>query len=238
MKKIVILVSGGLDSSTVLAMQERKNDCAIYAISFNYAQNHLIELAKIKEFIKDYKIVSHHIINLDLSAFDSTSLVNKDLSVPKYQSNEAVGQQIPNTYVPARNSIFLSYALGFAENIGARDIFIGAHRSDEANYPDCRPDYLAAFTEMANLATKVGRQALEKGSEEEKIKIHAPLINLTKSDIVAMGLKIGVDYSKTISCYHPDSLHRSCGACLSCLVRLQAFADNKTVDPVEYYKNT
>ncbi len=226
MKKVVVLVSGGLDSSTVLAMLQ-KEDVQIYALSFNYAQNHLIELDKVKNFIKNYNVIDHRIINLDLSAFSSTALVNKDLNVPKYKNAEDVGNQIPVTYVPARNTIFLSYALGYAEVIGASDIYIGAHMMDSANYPDCRTEYLKSFEAMANLATKAG-------VEGNKINIHAPLIEMSKSEIVANGIKMGVDYSSTISCYDPNSKGQSCGQCHACLVRVKAFDDNNRQDPIDY----
>jgi 7-cyano-7-deazaguanine synthase len=226
MKKVVVLVSGGLDSSTVLAMLKKQN-VEIYALSFNYAQNHVVELAKVKNFIKNYNVKDHRIINLDLSAFNSTALINEALSVPKYDNASDVGDQIPVTYVPARNTIFLSYALGYAEVIGASDIYIGAHMTDSANYPDCREEYLKSFESMANLATKAG-------TEGQKMNIHAPLIEMSKSEIVAAGMEMGVDYSATISCYDPNDLAQSCGKCHACLVRLKAFEDNKIKDPIEY----
>jgi len=226
MKKAVILVSGGLDSSTVLAMV-REQGFEIYALSFNYAQNHLVEIEKIKQFIKPYNVKKHKVINLDLSAFNSSALIADDVDVPKYENAADVGDNIPVTYVPARNTIFLSYALGYAEMIGANDIFIGAHVTDAANYPDCRVEYLESFEKMANLATK----AAVEGS---KVSITAPLIQMSKSDIVAAGMKLGVDYSNTISCYDPTSDGKSCGKCHACLVRLQAFENNKQTDPIIY----
>jgi len=225
-RKGVILVSGGLDSSTVLAMLQKEN-MEIYAISFYYAQNHAIEIAKIKNFIKNYNVVDHRVINVDLSAFKTTALINEDLAVPKYDNAQEIGDKIPVTYVPARNTIFLSYALGYAEVIGASDIYIGAHMTDSANYPDCRPEYLKSFEAMANLATKAG-------TEGKKINIHAPLINMSKSEIVAAGLKLGVDYSSTISCYDPDEEGKSCGQCHACLVRVSAFEANNIKDPIAY----
>lgn len=227
-KKVVVLVSGGLDSSTVLAMLQ-KEDVQIYAVSFYYAQNHSIEINKIKNFIKNYNVSDHRVINIDLSAFSSTALVNEDIDVPKYDSANDVGDKIPVTYVPARNTIFLSYALGYAEVVGASDIYIGAHMTDSANYPDCRPEYIKSFENMANLAIKAG-------VEGYKINIRAPLIEMSKSEIVAAGLKMGVDYSSTISCYDPDSKGRSCGQCHACLVRINAFEDNNVRDPIEYVR--
>ena len=225
-KKVVLLVSGGLDSSTVLAMLNSQNVGDIYALSFNYSQNNIVEINKIKKFIQNYDVKHHQVINIDLSAFSTSSLINKSTPVPKYSSAQELGNAVPSTYVPARNTIFLSYALGYAEVIGANDIYIGAHSNDCANYPDCRPEYLKSFEIMANLATK---QSTQGG----KIHIHAPLLELTKAEIVQRGLELGVDYSNTISCYDPkDDL--SCGECHACLVRLNAFKQNDHFDPVKY----
>lgn len=227
-KKAVVLVSGGVDSSTVLAMLEKEN-FDIYALSFNYAQNHVIELNKIKKFITKYNVKDHRIIDLDLSAFNSSALVADDIDVPKYKTANDLGNKIPVTYVPARNTIFLSYALGYAEVIGAHDIFIGAHSTDSANYPDCRIEYLESYEKMANLATKAG-------VEGQKISITAPLIKMSKTEIVAEGLKLGVDYATTISCYDPTEAEESCAKCHACLTRLKAFADNKIEDPIAYVR--
>lgn len=228
MKKAVILVSGGLDSSTVLAMVREKG-FEIYALSFNYAQNHAVEIEKIKQFIKPYGVKEHKVVDLDLSAFNSSALISDDVDVPKYDAASDVGNKIPVTYVPARNTIFLSYALGYAEVIGANNIFIGAHMTDSANYPDCRAEYLQSFEKMANLATKAA-------VEGNKISITAPLIKMSKSDIVTVGMQLGVDYSNTISCYDPTKDGESCGKCHACLVRLQAFEDNKKTDPIAYVR--
>ena len=228
MKKAVILVSGGVDSSTILAMMQQM-DYEIYAISFNYLQRHKIELEKIGQFIKDYKVKSHKIINIDLRSFGGSSLTDDTIDVPKYSSEDELKDDIPVTYVPARNTIFLSYALGYAEVIGAHDIFIGVNAVDYSNYPDCRPEYIASFEATANLATALGVQG-------QRISIHAPLIKMTKSEIIATGLALGVDYSKTISCYDPSSNGVSCGACHACLLRLQGFAANDIVDPIAYLK--
>ena len=228
MKKAVVLASGGVDSSTVLAMVKNQG-FDIYAMSFNYAQNHIIELDKIKQYIKPYNVSEHRIIKIDLSAFNSSALVNKSLRVPKYEQATDIADNIPVTYVPARNTIFLSYALGYAEVIGASDIFIGAHMTDSANYPDCRIEYIKSFENMANLATKAG-------VEGKKLTIHAPLINMSKTEIVAVGLKLGVDYSNTISCYDPTHDGKSCAKCHACLVRLKAFKDNDTEDPILYVR--
>lgn len=227
-KKAVILVSGGVDSSTVLAMI-KKAGFDIYALSFNYAQNHVIELNKIRQFIVQYNVKEHRIINLDLSAFSSSALVAGSVDVPKYKTADDLGDNIPVTYVPARNTIFLSYALGYAEVIGANNIFIGAHSTDSANYPDCRAEYIESYEKIANLATKAG-------VEGRKISITAPLIKMSKSEIVAEGLKLGVDYSSTISCYDPTSDGKSCAECHACLTRLKAFRDNQLEDPIAYVR--
>lgn len=226
MKKSVILVSGGLDSSTVLAMLKDLNH-EIYAISFYYGQRHNIEITKIKQLIQDYNVKEHKIVNIDLSLFGGSALTDKGISVPKYATDKSLGDEIPVTYVPARNTIFLSYSLSYAEVIGAKDIFVGAHVKDAANYPDCRPEYFKAFEKLANLATKIG---VETG----EIKIHNPLLAMNKVEIVKLGLKYGVDYSKTISCYDPTENGKSCGKCHACLVRLEAFAANNIQDPITY----
>lgn len=198
MKKAVVLVSGGVDSSTMLALV-RNMGYEIHALSFSYSQRHEIELQKIKSFIKDYKVTEHKIVKIDLRSFGGSALTDDKIDVPKYKNSGELGDEIPITYVPARNTIFLSYALGFAEIIGAYDIFIGVHSEDYSNYPDCRLEYIECFETLANLATAVG----VKGG---RIKIHAPLINMTKGMIIAKGNELGVDYSKTISCYDPRRL--------------------------------
>lgn len=227
-KKAVILVSGGLDSSTVLAMIDKEN-FDIYAISFDYGQNHAVELNKIKQLIKNYNVKEHRIAKIDLSLFSSSALVNKEIDVPKYEKASDAGSQIPSTYVPARNTLFLSYALGYAEVIGADAIFLGTHMTDSANYPDCRKEYIEQFQKMANLATK-------RGVEGNKIFINAPLVDMSKSDIVKLGLELGINYADTISCYDPDLHGKSCGKCHACLVRLEAFSNNNVEDPIEYQK--
>lgn len=228
MKKAVILVSGGVDSSTILAMMQQM-DYEIYAISFNYLQRHKVELERITQFIKSYNVKSHQIINIDLRSFGGSSLTDDNIGVPKYFSEDELKDDIPVTYVPARNTIFLSYALGYAEVIGAHDIFIGVNAVDYSNYPDCRPEYIASFETMANLATALGVQG-------QKIRVNAPLIKMTKKEIIATGLALGVDYSKTISCYDPSLTGASCGACHSCLLRLQGFIANNAIDPIYYLK--
>lgn len=229
-KKAIILVSGGIDSSTILAMLKSEN-WEIYALSFRYGQRHKVELEKISKFIKNYNPKLHKIIDLDPNFFTGSALTDTSISVPKYESSAQLTDEIPVTYVPARNTIFLSYALGFAEMIKAKDIFIGVHATDYANYPDCRPEYIKSFEHMANLATAASTNA---SSDASAITIHAPLINMTKADIVKFGLALGVDYSDTISCYDPTSNGLSCGYCHSCLIRLKAFAENSEKDPASY----
>ena len=228
MKKAVALVSGGADSATVLAIMEKEN-YEIHAISFNYSQRNNIELEKVKSLIKNYKVKQHRIINIDLRSFGGSALTDDILEVPKYQDYHELQDDIPITYVPARNTIFLSYALGFAEIVGALDIFIGVHATDYANYPDCRPEFIKSFENLANLATASGVQG-------NKITIHAPLINMSKGEIIKTGLALGVDYSKTISCYDPSFDGLSCGTCHACLIRLKAFEINGIKDPINYKK--
>ncbi len=226
MKKAVVLVSGGIDSSTVLAMVASQH-YEIYAISFHYNQKQVIELKKIEQFLKRYKVQEHRVIKADFSMISDSSLTDKDIDVPHYQRASDVGNEIPNTYVPARNTIFLSYALGFAESVGSKDIFLGVHATDHSNYPDCRAEYIKSFENMANLATAIGVSG-------DKITIHAPLVNMTKSEIIAKGISMNVNYADTISCYDPTYDAKSCGKCLACLVRLEAFEANKMQDPIKY----
>jgi 7-cyano-7-deazaguanine synthase len=228
MKKAIVLVSGGVDSSTVLALL-KEQAYEIYAISFNYGQKQVVEIKKIQQFIKRYKVKEHKIINIDLKIFGGSALTDNKIVVPNYEQASDLGDQIPITYVPARNTIFLSYALAFAEIKGAHDIFLGVHSTDHSNYPDCRLEYIESFEAMANLATA-------EGVRGNKINIHAPLISMTKTEIVAMGLAMGVDYSYTISCYDPNLDGESCGKCLACLVRLKAFEENGVLDPISYIK--
>ena len=229
MKKAIVLVSGGVDSSTVLALVA-KQGYEIYAISFNYGQKQVVELEKIKQLVKNYNVLEHKIVNIDLKNFLVSALTDDSINVPNYQQASDVGEEIPVTYVPARNTIFLSYALGFAEVKKANDIFLGVHATDYSNYPDCRLEYIQSFENMANLATKAGIMG-------DRINIHAPLINMTKTEIVQLGLTMDVDYSSTISCYDPTTLGESCGKCLACLVRLKAFEENGLEDPILYLKS-
>ena len=217
-KKAVILVSGGLDSATVLAMaKDQGYDC--YALSMDYGQRHRIELDRARKVALANGAMEHRVVRIDIGSFGGSALTDQELAVPTEESNE-----IPITYVPARNTVFLSVALGWAEVLGAQAIFIGANAVDYSGYPDCRPEYIAAFQAMANLATKTGVNG-------ETIQIEAPIIDLTKSEIIKAGMALGVDYSNTISCYNPRTDGKVCGECDSCRIRAAGFASAGIPDP-------
>jgi 7-cyano-7-deazaguanine synthase len=221
-KKAVILYSGGLDSTTCLAIA-RAEGFAPHAISFAYGQRHRHELEVAKANAKSMGALEHLVVEFDLRKMGGSALTS-DLAVPK----GGVGRDIPVTYVPARNTIFLSFALGWAEVLGAFDIFIGVNALDYSGYPDCRPEYIAAFEKMANLATRAGVEGAGQFS------IHTPLISLTKAEIIRQGLDLGVDYGRTHSCYDPADDGRACGLCDSCRLRLKGFAEAGVPDPVRY----
>ena len=224
-KKAVILVSGGLDSATTLAIaREAGFDC--YAMSFNYGQRHQIELESAKIISKNLGAVEHKVVNLGLGDIGGSALTDDKIQVPQ-DLDEAISSNIPVTYVPARNTVFLSLALGWAEVLDAEAIFIGVNAVDYSGYPDCRPEYIKAFQLMANLATK-------KGVEGHLIQIETPLIDLTKAEIIQKGRALGVDYSKTLSCYAPDSAGMACGLCDSCRLRRQGFIEAGLDDPTHY----
>ncbi len=220
--KAVVLYSGGLDSTTCLAMA-RAAGFAPYALSFAYGQRHAVELARAREYAPRVGAVDHLVVEFDYRKVGGSALT-ADISVPK----GGVGSDIPVTYVPARNTIFLSFALGWAETLGAFDIFIGVNALDYSGYPDCRPEYIAAFETMANLATRV---AVEGGG---RFRIHTPLIHLRKAEIIRKGLTLGVDYRLTHSCYDPTPAGLACGLCDSCRLRLKGFAEAGVSDPVDY----
>ncbi|MCA1909172.1 MAG: 7-cyano-7-deazaguanine synthase QueC [Magnetospirillum sp.] len=223
--KAVILLSGGLDSATVLAMaQEQGYDCA--ALSFRYGQRHHVELDCAARVAKAAGVADHRVVDIDLRGFGGSALTS-DIAVPKDRDEAQMDAEIPVTYVPARNTIMLSFALAFAEVIGANHIFVGVNAVDYSGYPDCRPEYVKAFEAMANLATKAG-------VEGHKLTIHAPLMNLGKGQIIAQGVRLGVDYSLTSSCYDPDDQGRACGRCDSCQLRRKGFADAGIADPTPY----
>lgn len=227
-KKAVILLSGGIDSYTTAAIAI-KEQFQICAISFDYGQRHRYELESAKKIAESLGIKNHLTIKLDLRQIGGSALTD-NIEVPKNQPLENIGNEIPITYVPARNTIFLSIALGYAETVGASIIFIGANAVDYSGYPDCRPKYLEAFEKMANLATKAT-------VEGDPIKISAPLIDMTKSEIIQKGKELGLDYSLTISCYDPSDIGQACGSCESCLLRRKGFKDSGHEDPTEYFKS-
>ena len=229
-KKAVILLSGGLDSTTILAIA-RSQGFAPYALSFRYGQRHEAELNAARDIARSGGAVKHVIANIDLGTFGGSALTSTEFDVPKSRSHEELSEGIPITYVPARNTIFLSFALAWAEVLGAYDIFIGVNAIDYSGYPDCRPEYIQAYSHMANLATRAG---VEK--RDTPLTIHTPLIDLTKAEIIARGLALGVDYAKTITCYDPVD-GKACGSCDACHLRLKGFADNGMTDPAPYISN-
>ncbi|MCU1739031.1 MULTISPECIES: 7-cyano-7-deazaguanine synthase QueC [Pseudomonas] len=221
-KKAVILLSGGLDSATVVAMA-RAEGYSCYTMSFDYGQRHRAELQAAERVARDLGVIEHKVIGLNLNGIGGSALTDSSIDVP-----EAPSEGIPVTYVPARNTVFLSLALGWAEVLGARDIFIGVNAVDYSGYPDCRPEFVEAFETLANLATKAG-------VEGNGFRIQAPLQNLSKGDIVQAGIKLGVDYSLTVSCYQADANGFACGKCDSCRLRAEGFAAAGISDPTRYF---
>lgn len=221
-KKAVILFSGGIDSTTCLAIAKAEG-YACYALSFDYGQKHKVELNAANKIAELMGVEDHKIITLGLDALGGSSLTDENMKVIDYVGDD----KIPTTYVPARNTVFLSIALGWAEVLGSLDIFIGANDVDYSGYPDCRPEYLQAFEKLANLATK-------KGVEGGKYSIHAPLLRLTKGKIIQWGMELGVNYSQTLSCYRADSEGRACGKCDSCTHRHKGFIAAGLEDPTRY----
>lgn len=224
--KAVVLLSGGLDSATVLAIA-RRDGYQPYALSFDYGQRHAFELEAARRVAASIGAAEHRIAAIDLRVFGGSALT-ADIDVPKGRNPAAMSAGIPITYVPARNTIFLSFALAWAEVLGSNDIFLGVNALDYSGYPDCRPEFIAAFETMANLATKAGVEG------RQKLKIHTPLIAMTKAQIVRTGLDLGVDYSLTSSCYDPSPEGQPCGQCDSCLLRQKGFRENGLEDPLQY----
>jgi 7-cyano-7-deazaguanine synthase len=222
-QRAVVLVSGGLDSATALAFAQRAG-FEVFAISFNYGQRHVQELAAARRVCQAAGVARHVVLPLDLRVFGGSALTG-DLPVPKDRNASEMGTGIPPTYVPARNTIFLSLALGWAETLGALDLFLGVNALDYSGYPDCRPEYIEAFERLARLATKAG-------VEGARWTIHAPLIRMTKAEIIRAGTGFGVDYALTHSCYDPDTGGRPCGRCDSCLLRAKGFAEAGLRDPL------
>ena len=220
-KRAVILVSGGLDSTTVLAMA-RSQGYACYTLSFDYGQRHRAELYAAERVSEALGDVEHKVVNLNLDSIGGSALTDADIAVPEEET-----EGIPVTYVPARNTVFLSIALGWAEVLGSQDIFIGVNAVDYSGYPDCRPDYIQAYEAMANLATRAG-------VEGNRLRIHTPLMDMSKGDIIEAGLGLGVDYSLTVSCYQATDEGLACGKCDACRLRAQGFVDAGVEDPTRY----
>jgi 7-cyano-7-deazaguanine synthase len=227
-KKAVVLLSGGLDSSTVLAIA-KSQDYELYTLSFSYGQRHIVELDAARRVASSIGVAGHRIAAIDLRIFGGSALT-ADIAVPKGRDTAEMGHGIPITYVPARNTIFLSFALAWAEVLGSSDIFIGVNALDYSGYPDCRPEFIEAFEKMANLATRAGVEG------RQALKIHTPLIALTKAQIVQRGIELGVDYSLTSSCYDPAADGAPCGECDSCLLRRRGFRENGIEDPLSYQR--
>lgn len=220
-KKAIVLLSGGLDSITVLA-QAQAQGYQCYALSFDYGQRHNAELKAATEIARHYQVEMHKVINLGLGSIGGSALTDEHIAVP-----DGPQQGIPVTYVPARNTVFLSFALGWAEVLSAYDIFIGVNAVDYSGYPDCRHEFIEAFQNLANLATKTGVEGAE-------IKIHAPLVHLTKSEIIKLGVSLGVEYQQTVSCYSADKSGKACGHCDACRLRKQGFVEAGIDDPTVY----
>jgi len=225
-KAAILLLSGGLDSATVGAIA-RAEGYHLHALSFRYGQRHAAELAAATRVAAHLGITEHRTAEIDLRLFGGSALTD-DIPVPKGRDAEAMASAIPSTYVPARNTVFLAYALAYAEVLPARHIFIGVNAVDFSGYPDCRPDFIAAFETMANLATRLGREGAAR------IEIHTPLIHLTKAEIIRRGVAFGVDYALTVSCYDPDERGRACGACDACILRREGFSAAGIADPTIY----
>jgi len=226
--KAVVLLSGGIDSATTLAIAQNLG-FVIYALSFRYGQRHAVEMEAAVRIAQKSNVAKHLILDIDLRKIGGSALT-ANIDVPKNRNAKEMTKEIPATYVPARNTIFLSYALAWAEVIGSCDIFIGVNVLDYSGYPDCRPEYIAAYEKMANLATRAGVGG------KQKLKIHAPLIQMSKSEIIRKGIDLGVDYSLTHSCYDPSVSGEACGECDSCILRLKGFRDAGLKDHVRYKK--
>jgi len=225
MSKAIVLLSGGLDSTTTLAIAKSEGfDC--YALSFEYGQKQISELISAKNIAKQFGVVEHRIMSISLADIGGSALTDSNIDIPKYNESS----EIPITYVPARNTVFLSFALAWAEVIGSQSIFIGVNVLDYSGYPDCRPEYIKAYEVMANLATK-------QSIEGTKLNIHTPLIHLTKAKIITKGLSLGIDYSKTTSCYQANSDGEACGECDACVFRRNGFDEANVEDPTMYQQN-
>lgn len=226
--KSVVLLSGGLDSTTTLAMAQQAG-FDLFCLTFDYGQRHRVELDRARDIARHFGAMDHQIVKIDLRQFGGSALTDS-IDVPTDRNQEEMAAEIPVTYVPARNTIFLSFCLAYAEVKEANDIFIGVNAVDYSGYPDCRPEFIAAFEALANLATKAGVEG------KESLKIHTPLIQLSKAEIIQKGLALGVDYVMTHSCYNPTKGGISCGVCDSCQLRLKGFQEAGVEDPIEYSK--
>ena len=226
LKRAVVLLSGGLDSATVAAIAKSEG-YEVYALSFSYGQRHAFELKAAERVAAALGVAGHRVAAIDLRVFGGSALTD-EIAVPKGRTASEMGHGIPVTYVPARNTIFLSFALAWAEVLGASDVFIGVNALDYSGYPDCRPEFIEAFERMANLATKAGVEG------RQNLKIHTPLIAMTKAEIIARGIELGVDYGLTSSCYDPSPEGVPCGECDSCVLRQKGFRENGTADPLPY----
>lgn len=225
-RKAVLLLSGGLDSTTILALAQR-DGYDVHAMSFRYGQRHDLELEAARRVAREYEVAQHVVVPIDLRVFGGSALT-AEIEVPKDRALDQDAGDVPITYVPARNTIFLSFALAWAEVLGARDIFIGVNALDYSGYPDCRPEYIAAFQHMASLATRAGADG------STPVRINAPLLHMTKAEIVRLGMELGVDYSVTTSCYDPAPDGAACGHCDACQLRLRGFAEAGLADPAAY----
>jgi 7-cyano-7-deazaguanine synthase len=226
MKKAVVLLSGGLDSTTTSAIAKDRG-FALYALTFRYGQRHECEVEAAKRIARELGVADHVVTQIDLRSFGGSALTD-DIDVPKGRPLGGAAEEVPVTYVPARNTIFLSLALAWAEVLGAEDIFIGVNAVDYSGYPDCRPDYIRAFQSMADLATKAGVEG------KQNLTIHTPLIEMSKAEIIRTGIKLGIDFALTHSCYDPDDSCRPCGRCDACLLRRNGFREVGVNDPLEY----
>ncbi|MGH7307183.1 MAG: 7-cyano-7-deazaguanine synthase QueC [Candidatus Rokuibacteriota bacterium] len=225
-RRAVVLLSGGLDSTTTLAIAKSEG-FELFALSFDYGQRARAEIDAARQIVERFGVADHVVAKIDLRVFGGSALTS-DIAIPRGRSFDEMSHGIPVTYVPARNTILLSFALAWAEVLEASDIFIGVNAVDYSGYPDCRPEYIAAYERMANLATKAGVEG------RQSLKIHTPLIHLTKAQIVRRGLDEGVDYALTVSCYQPSPQGEACGGCDPCLLRRRAFTDNGVDDPTRY----
>jgi 7-cyano-7-deazaguanine synthase len=226
MSKAVVLLSGGLDSATALAVA-RSQGFTTYALSVDYGQRHRVELQRAAAVARALGVTDHRVVTLDLRAIGGSALT-ADLEVPKGRTSDEMARGVPVTYVPARNTILLGLALGYAETVGAFDLFIGANVLDYSGYPDCRPEFLVAFENLANLATRAGTEGAGR------FRVHSPLLKMTKAEIIREGARLGVDYALTLSCYDPDGEGRACGRCDSCALRAKGFAEAEVPDPTAY----